>query len=377
MLKLALALLVCSVAGLRIDEAPTKSKPLCDHSSQIAEGGKWRELRTDEYKKPDHESFCRTEGAGKDSNMIYEPKSCSLPADLNQFAVKPRHVTFVGDSVTDFHAASFAWELDGNKKVSIYDKCLMEPEKMTKDLVGAGFKQDTANHTVKWLVAQASRHVMWGCKDRVSYIPLMEELPPQKAGGMLKSLMWMIKNWSPEPLGKEDAIVMNWGLHAATGNHPADWAPSLEVMLLEYKKWQTEGNAPKLIWRQVSPQHFGGEDGAYKGSLPNKCSALSQKKIEKATQKSLAKLETDRVFTRAVEAAGLKVDNVNIAILPIWQASAERHDEHPYLHDTMPGYKQGIADCTHFCQFGGVNRLWTSGVVALFDGMKKREKKLH
>ena len=170
-------------------------------------------------------------------------------------------------------------------------------------------------------------------------------------------------------LGRSDYIVASWGTHGAASS--AAWP----VVLRWWRRQMSAGVAlPKLIHREGAPTHWPGEQTRWQHSTRT-CA-------KRARSCRPPPLPRD-VFARALEHAGLAVDDVRIAVLPIGEATRARSDEHGLFHYwsgprlARASYvrKQGgwyLADCVHFCIQSSTLRYWSAALLALIDGMAGR-----
>jgi len=384
-----LLLLLPAAAALKVNDV----KPLCMKASDMAgypvgPGGKWK-VESEKKYDPMPEAFARGPNRGiqvgctYDKFMLFEPKTCRLPSHKDDVPVKPKRVVFMGDSVMDQSAASYSWFAQKENRITDQKPCGFMKEEMNEHLEKSGlFSKETIKDTVHWMVQQGGNnnkngHIWWGCKNStVAFVPVLTLEP--KNPEVIKALMYTVKTFHDQgPLGPEDVIVMNWGLHGLKDGKKTnlvrmdkEWTPALTLLMKEWKAWKQEGAAPKMIWREVSPQHFAGGGNWNEGiDLKQKCAAMGALNLQ-AKDATRFPLRNDNMFKKAVEEAGLEVDHHDIEILPVWRASAERFDEHPN------------GDCTHFCQYGAVNRYWNSALLSTASGMlkaapKQKEIKAH
>lgn len=361
--------------GMKLKEhIPDKSLPMCKGTEDLQQKGRWVQLKQTlfdkNFVKPGKQPGC------KEERKMWQPNNCNLPVSSKEVKERPKRFIFIGDSVQDVSAESFAWFL--NKETPAKEKnCSYTGEHMKAKLLEAGFSKQTTDHTVEFIQRQLTKgHKWWGCNSQVSYIP-MAHMPDMHAENMFPALMFAVKNFGDKPIGKEDAIVLNFGLHYTNDKHKkvseqAKQIRSLQLMLEEWSKWNQKDDAPKLIWRQVSPQHWGGVDGTFSAFHEvHECPAIGgPKALDNLMQnKEVFRYRNDRMFEQAAAKANLKIDGNKIAVLPIWRASAERYDEH-----ILPEYGfVEAADCTHYCTHGAVNRLWNSGLLALSQDMTVKD----
>jgi hypothetical protein len=348
------------------------SKSMCKDAKDVQEG-EWVSLKQDEYAAP-------PEGAGcNPQKMMWEPSTCKLPYHPEEVAKKSGRVVFVGDSITDTSARSFAWFYDKlwakNLNACTYQKDDLKL-KVKPQLMKAGFNSVQTTQTMQYMEETGFRknHHWWGCNTSVAYVPT--DTPPPKDA--VKGFMFALKNFAKPPLGANDTIVINWGMWAKEKSEW--WGDSMTLMLKEYKKWQESKTAPKLIWREVSPTHWGAGVYTYTKELFEKtqvtkgCSpAGGPKQMEhQMSKKDSFPLANTNMFKAAVKEAGLTVDGVNIEFLPVWRGTAERYEDHQPLTKYQTQTGQHI-DCTHYCTHGNVNRFWNSALAAVISGMKEKE----
>lgn len=391
-MSLVVLSLLVQIQSLRL-ASEMDLKPVCNSPDMMnAPGGQWRALTKNEHEtKFGQESACWTKSPniGMARDLAWEPMKCVLPVLAKDIPAKPKRVVFVGDSITDNHAESFAWFYAKQKKSSDScvhgwkDKLLSQNKDLSKDVV---------KETLKWIKNEEhNSRPLWGCNEAVSYVPLSGMAEPKgDARGArppsMKAFMHLVRNVGSDPLGKDDVIVMNQGLHFHGKSMSDEWGPALEELLKEWKVWQEAGNAPKLIWRQGSPQHWNTFDGGYvqKGSTSvYQCKKFGLKQLHALnpkTKKEGLTYQSDNYFFTAIKKQGLKADNKNLAYVPIWQATAQRDDDHPALYWQYPNDrfkenkfqgKMASLDCSHFCTHGPVSRFWNSALLVTIGSMQQ------
>merc|ERR1719191_2624959 len=169
---------------------------------------------------------------------MWEPKTCILPYHSEEVPKAKRgRVVFVGDSITDTSARSFAWFYDKlwakNLNACKYEKDDLKL-KVKPQLMKAGFNAVTTSQTMQYIEETGFRknHHWWGCNTSVAYVPT-DTPPPRDA---VKGFMYALKNFNKPPLGPKDTIVINWGQWAK--DKSADfWGDSMKLMMKEYAKW--------------------------------------------------------------------------------------------------------------------------------------------
>ena len=93
-----------------------------------------------------------------------------------------------------------------------------------------------------------------------------------------------------------------------------------------------------------------------------------------------ASAATAAATSKRSSGTGSIVDDVNVAILPIFGPSTSRDDEHPlqkFYRLSIPGAqlpspRQVLPDCTHYCQGGAMFRYWSGALIALVKGAAAR-----
>lgn len=357
-----------------------KTKQFCKKAQDI-EQGLWVSLKEEEYAAP-------PEGAGcNPQKLMWEPNTCKLPYFSNETKKSPGRVVFVGDSITDTSARSFAWFYDKlwakDLNACTYQKADVQ-KKVKLQLLKSGITPFQLKETQKYIEENGfdRNHHWWGCSANVSVSYVPTDAPPPRDA--VKGFMYALKNFGSKPLGPEDVIVLNWGMWVDKGEKEGkmkaeEWGPSMKLLMQEYKEWKKAGTAPKLIWREVSPTHWGANVYEYSKELYDKtqitkgCSpAGGPKQMEHQMKKADSfPLKNTNMFKESVKAAGLKVDGKDIEFLPIWRGTAERYEDHQPLTKYQIDQGQKI-DCTHYCTHGNVNRFWNSALVAVISSMKDK-----
>lgn len=361
---------------MKVLASTTRSKKQFCKNAKDIEQGFWVSLKEDEFQSPPEGAGCNPE------RMMWEPQTCKLPYHSNETKKTPGRVIFVGDSISDISARSFAWYYDQlwakDLNACTYQKADVG-KKLKLQLLKGGFNAMTVADTQKYIEEQGfnRNHHWWGCSANVSvsYIPT-DTPPPQNT---VKAFMFAVKNFGAKPLGPQDTIVLNWGMWADKGDET--WGASMKAFMQEYKQWMQAKTAPKLIWREVSPTHWGADtqtgyskDKYEMSQITKGCSpAGGPKQMEHQMKKTTQfPLKNTNMFKDSLKATGLKVDGVNIEFLPIWRGSAERYEDHQPLTKYQIDNGQKI-DCTHYCTHGNVNRFWNSALGATISAMKEKE----
>lgn len=356
--------------GKSLDLDSVEVKPLCNSGAQL-DGGSWEDWGS--APKSREMSFLNLPGCKKGANLMYEPKSCSLPRFANEVAFQPKRVVFVGDSTQDSQARSYAWFYDELKEKDL-KKCahpiLKMKEKVAADLKKANFSQSDIEATENFVGSQISgkkwnSQEWWGCESDVAFI-LADKPPPASAA---KGFMHAVRNFYEKPLGPDDVVVMNFGLWMDGAHYKKQDGSELSPILKELKSWGKD--APKLIWREITPSHWNSWDGYYTPaafrSTNTGCKAVSEKHIElMAKNPSGLRGKTNLMVKQAMKEAGMEVDGVNVEFVPVWKAAVKQQDDHGTLGEK--------SDCTHFCQNGSVNRFMSSALLSVAAGMMQRSK---
>jgi len=360
---------------MSVQASTTRSgKQFCTNGKDI-EQGRWVSLKEGEYAEAPLNSGCNP------AKMMWEPNTCKLPYHSDETSKKAGRVVFVGDSITDTSARSFAWfhdklwakDLNGCK----YEKADLKT-KVRPQLLKAGFNSGTVADTVKYMEEQGfnRNHHWWGCNTSVSYVPT-DKPPPASS---VKAFMFALKNFGEKELGSDDTIVLNWGMWAKNETDSKEFGEGVKALMKEYAQWEKAKTAPKLIWREVSPTHWGANTFEFNKKdfastqTSKGCAAASGPKQIEGNMKNKDKfpLKNTMMFRDAVNAAGMKIDGANIEFLPIWRGTAERAEDHQPL--TAYQIKTGATiDCTHWCTHGNVNRFWNSALTAVISGMKEKD----
>jgi len=413
MMKLLLVLLVFGTdalvkqekkpATVKAVEVKASVKPMCDKGAQLTEG-RWANVgkRAHSQEMDYAQEGCPTLGKNDAALMVYEPQNCSLPLFSKHVEKMPKRVVFIGDSISDAHAQSFAWFLDETRPDD-YKKCkhnIGEMRALIKaNLTSAGFSEEEVQATDAFIGSQNAGkkwnlHEWWGCQSKTAFI-LADKPPPQKA---VKGFMHAVRNFYEEPLGPDDVVVMNFGVWLGSTVQPYTdllqkknkgkakakakaglsldaETESIKLMMEQVKSWGKD--APKLIYRETTPGHWNSWDGYYTPeafrSTFNQCKRLGPKELALVQTKPHGLYaKTTLMFHEAAEKAGMAIDGVQLEYMPVYNAAMQRSDDHA----VMFGDHFGKRDCTHFCARGPTNRFMNSALLALASGMLKRSDDL-
>jgi len=191
--------------------------------------------------------------------------------------------------------------------------------------------------------------------------------------------LYAVKMFGERPLSSQDTLVINWGAWEKE-DKKGEWADNLDIFMKAYADWRKEGDAPRLIWREMSPMHWGANGGAYsKDSFKETQTTLGcspaggPKQIEaQMSRKAEFPLRNSDMFRHAVRQAHLQIDGDHIEFLPIYRGSAERYEDHQPLSKYQKATFATV-DCTHYCVHGNVHRFWNSAILSVIAGMKAKE----
>ena len=193
-------------------------------------------------------------------------------------------------------------------------------------------------------------------------------------------------------LSRRDIVLINFGLHLSH---------KLRGMVLGMLKWwQSFQSAPRLLWRENSPQHWPlAPNGKYRAHADVRATASAPcKAVPESLGSSQAAADTlayyDQNVSSTVRQLALAMRSATRAsrsdttlnhaprfsVLPVFAASWERHEDHPPLHDgaLSLSVKQmaelrgpngtHLEDCTHQCVPGSTLRFWTQTLLAWLSG---------
>ena len=205
-------------------------------------------------------------------------------------------------------------------------------------------------------------NLLGGPKD--SRIRLSEEL-----NATLRTLVYLPPAWGTPKA--QDIVLMNFGIHR-------------DLLLPRHLRgvldwWRRErlhrGAAPRLLWRQTSPQHWAGPLGLFR-SFAHGDGHTAQCTQHPAALHAQGLSEYDLNVTAIIREHG---DRAWSGVLPTFRAIWERSDDHAELSqaaDSRRGAVLGkliaearangttLLDCTHFCATGSVITFWTQALIA-------------
>ena len=350
------------------------------------------------------------------------------------------HIRFIGDSVSMQHARSFSCFYSPHCKMSTDGWGVKVPGDCGG--IGNGWLVGEAQHllttagydnsTIKSLITFIKTHS--GIREAeycecgsVSRIRV-NELPPLN---LIPSLMHLVMHLGRavrglEPLGAHpaDTVVMNVGLwgkshgKTASSHSSKSIAPLVSWWGEQLQMQQQHGNIeaqhgmkthhhhqlPLLIYRETSPQHWLQSGTGYDPSMQASMMGKRCVETDKRAAEQSVPMARDCAFVNAARDAGADkasgrasaataaatsrrssgtgsiIDDVNVAILPIFGPSTSRDDEHPlqkFYRLSIPGAqlpspRQVLPDCTHYCQGGAMFRYWSGALIALVKGAAAR-----
>ena len=182
---------------------------------------------------------------------------------------------------------------------------------------------------------------------RLCYVPAdMGGSTTEKGGFSLgDALAALYSPGEPDWLGPRDVLVANMGLHHKdidTASGRMEVRDLMQQFLSVYNMLPPP--RPRLMWRETTAQHYDHVPwGAYVQGKPG------ERCVPHKTAKDPYNLLTTPLVLHALASS--------TDVLRIWQFSAVHHDQHPAKHGSPH------ADCTHFCQQGGVPDMWVTTLV--------------
>ena len=324
-------------------------------------------------------------------------------------ALGRRTLRFIGDSVTSDHYqyltrcvlnCSFETMHVGTLKLS--DKATAE--ELKRYLTVRGFQKDVAHWALKLLQAASKDGYATGCTlesggrvdfRRVNALPVNTSRRGHGSHREIVAAIWhTLLYWSGPALNKDDVVLINFGLH--------DYG-KLRAQVGDVLRWwaaeEATGSAPRLLWRQTSPQHWptsplgafsSFEDVAQTASMP--CRAHEARDEQGVDLAGAAFRLYDKSVSEAVLQASSSSHELGDGsgsrdrgaahrrwadVLDVFAATAERAEDHPRLTKGSLPVKSVertlrvnsteaalLADCTHYCIPGSVLRFWTQALLA-------------
>lgn len=387
------------------------------------------------WNSSDHACWVRAPNLGNGSSeLMYQPPHCSLPVvGAASHGTARGHIRFVGDSVSMQHARSFACfrepqcgtTVDG-WGVVVQGVCaqpgrdanawLSDASRMLHGVrLADGATPRYDNSTIVQLLQFMRTHA--GIRETefctctsVSRLRL-NEAPPAALIDPLMYLLLRLGREDGSPLGADpaDAIVLNFGLWGKRGTQASHSSRSVAPLV----RWwaarlhndsREDGHRlaatahhtrlPLLVYRETSPQHWLASASGYDASLQQsflgkRCVAASN-----AAGTMREPMAADCAFVRAAaddgsraaggsgSAASTIIDDIHVALLPVFRPASARDDEHPvqkfYRLSPMktPPRPPHMPDCTHFCQGGAMYRFWNGALLAVVRGAAERRRRL-
>ena len=205
---------------------------------------------------------------------------------------------------------------------------------------------------------------------RVNLFPVSE----QETRALLHLLLYV----GPVKLGFNDTVVMSMGLHY---NSAAVLEGAMRNVLRWWAAERAAGRAPRLLWRQTSPQHFATSDGRFSSYRDLVTTRQCQANL---TAAQVAENYPDYNFTRAFRSY-----HRWFQVLPTFAPSLDRHDEHSRLQAGSTSLSEKATgdlfraanesrkavrpDCTHFCMSSSTIRFWTQAMLSWIRSLREAE----
>jgi hypothetical protein len=361
--------------------------------------GNWRQLDAPVESCPDiHKAGLRHE-CGERKLMEFQPRECDLPPLTNQSLVTAlgrRKVRFIGDSVSwdHFHYVArcvlgCSPELDhhaNSHRLSLKDARLRGLWRNA--LIKAGFEENIADNAIAFMrMNNGKEHIFEGCDTvlgghvdvrHINRMPARGAMQRNVTRAILYGLVHIgfdqesrsqLRDLDHNSMAATDIVVLNIGLHVSPElvgqiSHVLDW-------------WKDEHNArraPRLLWRQTTPQHWAAPFGQYRTAADIN-STGSECKPAVNVQAADALPKYDMGISDLVRRTANTTDDW-VGVLPVFAASFARFDEHPPLrfwgnlglrgstNDLVSENGTArVSDCTHWCTPGSVPRFWTQALV--------------
>jgi hypothetical protein len=185
-----------------------------------------------------------------------------------------------------------------------------------------------------------------------------------------------------DDLKRQDVLVVNYGHHymfrkAQFVPHMKDFLSALKSLLLRRGE-----DAPTVIWRENSPQHFPTSSGAYDRHLFRKANTFGDSHGTPPTGYPCK--STDFESARSVnwwndDIAEL-LEEVNIPVLKIWNITQAAPQMHAGIVGNAVSQRKGVykwnIDCSHFCANveDSIYKHWTHLLTAQFQAIKASGK---
>uniref|UniRef100_A0A7S0IKD2 Uncharacterized protein n=1 Tax=Calcidiscus leptoporus TaxID=127549 RepID=A0A7S0IKD2_9EUKA len=217
---------------------------------------------------------------------------------------------------------------------------------------------------------------------------------PKAATGAIAAALHLLLYLGPPKsrLGYDDVVVLNFGLHYWT-----DLSEQMRELLSWWTAERAARRAPRLLWRETSPQHFQGYGGLYSGDQAKWTSARHAKAFADSDGESEATTYQCRALTTSEALATYRADRGNnavwplalphsgnsswVGVLPVFWPTVPLQTEHPLIYwydpeSRKPGHGAVLRsnpggehvvylpDCTHYCNPGSSLRLWTQMLVS-------------
>ena len=322
--------------------------------------------------------------------LQFRPRDCELPLLTNESfaaALSRRKLRFIGDSVTWDHfnyvgrcIMGCNSRLDQNsrhRRLTLKDARYQEAWR--NELLAAGYSNFTADTAIFFMrLANAKEHVFEGCDTErgghvdirsLNYLPGSNTRDPDLMGAVLHGLLYIGfagpsgHQLNSRSMGPGDIVVMNLGLH----DKHRDLHKQIPMVLEWWKRERAAGRAPRLLWRQASPQHWNASMGKFRTFQDILNTAAGGADCQPPSASAADALPMyDQGVSDLVRHAGDFAD-----VLPVFAATWLRPDEHPSLkYFELPAMSQKALaanrtyqDCTHWCSPGSVPRFWTQAIM--------------
>ena len=251
-------------------------------------------------------------------------------------------------------------------------------EQMDAELRAAGFDSHVAHNAHRFLGSTSAKEAeAEGCAlehgGRVQFrrINQLPDAVSNKSALVAALMHILLLSPSTTALTRRDLVVMNVGLHRSD---------SLPVAHAAMVRWWAEqrrtrpDGAPRLLWRQVSPQHWPTAPVGMFRSLDDVMATRNQtcRAAEPSTDEALQLYDMNVSAALQALRASEGEDRSWADVLPTFHATWARSDDHPRLTSgalsgsftRSASRMAGLSDCTHFCATGSVLRFWSQALLA-------------
>ena len=302
-------------------------------------------------------------------------------------ALQGKRLRLIGDSMMQQHYdfiagcllnCSTSWPVP--QKVAKF-KYARVHEEWKESLMNAGFSGKTSSTALHYLRMERGKEDFHsGCSvpevgGHVDYRRVNRLGSPRDPGrtltnataAILHALVYLPHAWGT--LTPHDVVLMNFGIH-----RDLHIQGRMRAVLEWWSRERRARRAPRLLWRQTSPQHWKSPLGIFRdyeqdGVVANRCS------IQLGAHRDEAFAAFDLNVTAAIRAWGVSW----AAVLPTFGVTWDRSEDHAKL---KPGateergtvvarmierYRASgstLMDCTHNCPTGSVVTFWTQALTA-------------